>query len=184
MEKRDLLLEQWKMASELHRHMDDMVWRRFDYFVGLNTVLLGVYGYVWSQGRCAVVKFFGSIFVPLLGVVLSLSWAAIHKRAQLYHSLRKQQAETAERALAEEMDLEQPMVCQGSGLVYGVKPEDCGAELMEKIPHSAWGRIHTLDVVFGIALGTAIMWAISIVASAVILYFQCCLRLVIEGGTG
>lgn len=176
MDRHEFLLEQWKLASELHRHMDDMIWRRFDYFVVLSTALLTGYGYVWSQQKCAFIMFSGSVVVPLLGVALSVSWAAIHKRAQLYHSLRKLQAERAEKALTERLDPEQSTVSgdEQPRMVYGVKPEDFPEEIMDSVPHSAWGRTHTLDVVFGVGLGAGALWGILLFVSVIVLYLECC----------
>jgi hypothetical protein len=55
MDTQDLLLEKWKMASQLHRHTDNEPWwQEFNYFVGLNSVLLSVLVFVWSDSPSAL----------------------------------------------------------------------------------------------------------------------------------
>jgi len=51
MDKEQLLLEKWKMASELHRHEDNVTWQKFNYFVTLNAALLTVLAVIWSSGQ-------------------------------------------------------------------------------------------------------------------------------------
>ena len=60
--REQLLLEQWKLASELHRHQDSLIWNQFNYFTTFNLALFPIIGAVWS--------FLNNI--PLVAVFLSL----------------------------------------------------------------------------------------------------------------
>lgn len=48
MDRQELLLEQWKTASELHRHEDNLAWQKFNYFITLNGILVSAFGIVLS----------------------------------------------------------------------------------------------------------------------------------------
>ena len=137
MDKDDLLLEQWRMASELHRHMDDIIWRRFDYFVGLNVVLLSALGYISHIETETWLKPVASVLLPLLGIFVSDKWSRIHARGQQYHILRKLQAENRERALVERLELKHPVVGGREDLVtvYGSTPEDLPDTIGAKVEH-------------------------------------------------
>jgi hypothetical protein len=102
MNKEDLLLEQWKTASELHRHMDNLIWQHFQHFVTVNGVLLSALAVIWSgitsstalkQGALA----FASTVISTFGLNFSLVWCLIQRRQQLYHRYRCAQAKTTEK---------------------------------------------------------------------------------------
>jgi len=103
-DKEELLLEQWKMASELHRHMDNMAWQRFNYFTATNGVLLAALGAIAaSEGfngnppPCLLRMM--TIAIPILGAFASSIWYFIQKRGQGYHHYRGIQAKQTEEAL-------------------------------------------------------------------------------------
>jgi len=102
--KEKLLLEQWKVASELHRHMDNMAWQRFNYFTAANGVLLAALGAIavskasnGSSTPCLLKVI--TIAIPILGTFISLMWYFIQKRGQGYHHYRTLQAKRTEEAL-------------------------------------------------------------------------------------
>jgi hypothetical protein len=180
MDKKEFLLEQWKMASELLRHMDDMIWRRFDYFVALNTALLTALGFLWANERPPLLRLFGSILIPAVGLALSRSWATMHKRAQLYHAIRGIQAKRAEQALITELNPDTPGQSRGKQplAIFGVTPEnypDSYNEEMRHIPHSERGKgIRTLDIVFDIARGLGILWIVLFALCILVIFCRCC----------
>jgi hypothetical protein len=55
-DREELLLNQLRIASELHRHMDDMVWQRFSYFVTLNGILVSVLVFAWSNNSSSDIR--------------------------------------------------------------------------------------------------------------------------------
>ncbi|MFN2271252.1 MAG: hypothetical protein ACK2US_10475 [Anaerolineae bacterium] len=102
-DREQLLLEQWKMASQLHQHMDNMAWRRASYFVAVNGVLLSFLGVVVAEFSFSYRYpiFLGSVFVaiPFFGALISWVWAVVQRRTQLYYGYRLAQAQQAEKAL-------------------------------------------------------------------------------------
>lgn len=167
MDKHEFLLEQWKMASTLHLHMDDMIWRRFDYLIGLNVVLLSALGYVWHIETEAWLKLLASLLLPSVGVFLSNKWSRMHTRAQLYHSLRKVQAENAENILVNQLGLEHRLIAEreASCTVYGATPDDLPDKIKRDIGHSRWGETHTLDIVFKLSRWLERLWIVLLVLS-------------------
>lgn len=88
------------MAAELHRHEDDLTWRKFNHFLTLHGILLSALGVIWS-GTTAVRPNLraASIAISLFGMFASSVWSLIQKRGQLYHTYRIFQARAAEQAL-------------------------------------------------------------------------------------
>ena len=167
----DLLLEQWRIASELHRHMDDIIWRRFDYFVGLNVVLMGALGYVWQIETDAWLTIVASVLLPVLGIFISDKWSRIHAHGQLYHILRKLQAENREKALVERLELNCPTIGGREDLltVYGSTPEDLPDTIRNEIEHGVFGETHTLDVVFKISRCLVLVWSLLLMLAMFVL---------------
>lgn len=104
MDKEKLLLEQWKVASELHRRMDNMAWQRFNYFTAANGVLLAALGAIaaseafnGSSTPCLLKVM--TIAIPILGTFISSVWYFIQRRGQGYHHYRTLQAKRTEEAL-------------------------------------------------------------------------------------
>ena len=110
--KAKLLLRQWEMASELHRHMDNMAWQRFNYFTAVNGVLLAGLGTIVTSGAldksshsCLVSMM--AIVIPVIGAVASWVWFLIQRRGKQYHHLRACQARQTEKHEALKVDGEQ-----------------------------------------------------------------------------
>jgi len=100
MDKEDLLLEQWKMASELHRHEDRLTWQRFSYFVTLTGILISGLGLVLTQkGVDPTTQEFAMFLISLFGAIVSLTFLLIFRRAYYYHIYRIKQAKAAEEKL-------------------------------------------------------------------------------------
>ena len=104
MNKKDLLLEQWKTASELHRHMDNLIWQHFHHFITVNGILLSALAVIWSRitsgaalNQCTLA--FASTVVSFFGLNFSVIWYLIHRRQQAYHRYRCDQAKTTEKKL-------------------------------------------------------------------------------------
>lgn len=99
-----LLLEQWKTASQLHRHMDNMAWQRFNYFIATNGVLLAALGAIaasdtFNENPRPLLLLVVSVILCFSGMVISLIWLLIQKRGQGYHLYRAEQAKQTERDL-------------------------------------------------------------------------------------
>lgn len=97
MDKKDYLFEQWKLASELHRHEDNLAWQKFNYFIAVNGLLLSVLAVNWkdlaaSSNNLRVI----GIAISVFGTIISLAWFLVQWRGQLYHALRTRQAKKAE----------------------------------------------------------------------------------------
>lgn len=101
-DRQQLLLEQWKMASGLYRHIDNITWQAASYFIAIDGILLGVLGAVTTSaapGRYASLLKVVLVAIPVFGALISWVWAVVQKRTQLYHSYRLAQARQAEEAL-------------------------------------------------------------------------------------
>jgi hypothetical protein len=79
--KGQLLFEQWKMASELQRHEDNLLWQRFSYFVTLTGVLVSGLGVVLTNSRHPY-RFL--VIISFLGALVSLEFAFVFRRAYLF----------------------------------------------------------------------------------------------------
>jgi membrane protein YqaA with SNARE-associated domain len=100
--KAKLLLRQWEIASELHRHMDNMAWQRFNYFTAINGVLLAGLGTIVTSSafcrnpRPCLISVM-TIVMPVIGAVVSWVWFFIQRRGKQYHHFRCDQAEQTEK---------------------------------------------------------------------------------------
>jgi hypothetical protein len=102
MKKHDLLLEEWKMASELHRHMDNMAWQALNFFMATNGALFAILGAILISDKLAhdnLITLFIAVVISLVGLTISLLWAFIQIRQQLYQYYRGAQAKRAEEKL-------------------------------------------------------------------------------------
>ncbi|MBI5407167.1 MAG: hypothetical protein HZA18_05675 [Nitrospirae bacterium] len=102
MDKNDLLLEQWKMAVEMHRHMDNMARQAFNYFIVTNGVLIAALATIINSDAFKEKNLFTLIItfaIPFIGFFVSLIWGLIQKREQLYQYYRAKQAERTEDTL-------------------------------------------------------------------------------------
>ena len=100
MTREQLLLEQWRLASELHRHQDTLIWNQFNYFVTFNLALFPIMGIVWSFMKDALyAATFMSLLLTLLGGFICITWRQAHARQRAYHAYRNKQAAEAEAAL-------------------------------------------------------------------------------------
>jgi len=172
MNKRQLLLlEQLKIASELHRHMDHMIWQRFNYFIALNGLLLSALTVIWFSTADKTPLGFGlaiTAVIALFGGFVSFVWSKIQKRAQLYHRLRTTQARTAERASIESI-LNQADTTEDQWMleIYRYK----GVEEHEDIKSiccSRFGMTPTNDLVFTLSMILLALWVIIFVLVLVV----------------
>jgi hypothetical protein len=159
-DREQLLLEQWKMASQLHQHMDNMAWRRASYFVAVNGVLLGVLGIVVAEFTFSYryPLFLGAAFVaiPFFGALISWVWAVVQKRVQLYHGYRLAQARQAEEALT--MDGERVLTL----LEKTLNEQELGDPYLKRFkPYlsESWvGKMRTQGLWFTMAIILATIW--------------------------
>ena len=82
--KNIILLEEWKTASELHQHEDDLSWRKFNYFIAANSVLISVIAAGWSVDAKLEVINLAALFIPvsIFGTLISFVWTLTQKRGQ------------------------------------------------------------------------------------------------------
>jgi hypothetical protein len=170
--KQLLLLEQLKIASELHRHMDNMIWQRFNYFIALNGLLLSALTVIWFSTADKTPLGFGlaiTAVIALFGGFVSFVWSKIQKRAQLYHRLRTIQARTAERALIESV-LNQADTTEGQWMleIYGDKRLEEYEDIMKSICCSRFGMTSTNDLVFTLSMILLALWVIIFVLVLVV----------------
>jgi hypothetical protein len=175
--KEQLLLEQLKIASELHRHMDDMIWRRFDYFIALNGLLLSALTVIWFSRADKTPLGLGlaiTAVIALFGGFVSFTWSKIQKRAQLYHRLRTTQARTAERALIESVLNHADMTEDQWVLQIYVQRllEQC-KDIEQyndvwKVCCSRCGMTSTNDLVFTLSMILSALWVIILVSVLVV----------------
>lgn len=161
--KEQLLLEQLKIASELHRHMDHMIWQRFNYFIALNGLLLSALTVIWFSRADKTPLGFGlaiTAVIALFGGFVSFVWSKIQKRAQLYHRLRTTQARTAERALIESV-LNQADTTEDQWMreIYGYKGFEEHKDI-KSICCSRFGMTSTNDFVFTLSMTLLALWVI------------------------
>jgi len=100
MDKNYLLLEQWKMASELHRHEDRHSWQRFQYYITLTGILVSAIGVIWTAKTIdaeAIKTAF--IIISVFGAVTSFVFALIYKRSWVYHKYHIARAKETEEKL-------------------------------------------------------------------------------------
>jgi hypothetical protein len=118
-DREQLLLEQWKMASQFHLQMDNMAWQRASYFMAANGVLLAALGAVLralitdSDPIVCLLKVI-LVAIPLFGAFFSWVWTVAQKRAQLYTRYRMAQAKQTEEALM--VAGERILTLQGKGI--------------------------------------------------------------------
>lgn len=115
MDRNDLLLEQWKMAAELHRHGNEVTWNRFNYFIAMNGVLASAAAVVYSSHTQDLVQ----VRLPLsmlflFGSFVSWAWFLAHCRGEAYNRYRQHQAGAAEDAL--KIEGEQILTVYANGL--------------------------------------------------------------------
>jgi hypothetical protein len=95
MNREDLLLEQWKLASELQRHEDNLSWQKFGYGVAINGALLGAITIGPHENAPALLR----LIVPLVGAAVCGAWHLMQTRVALYQLHRTKQARCAEEQL-------------------------------------------------------------------------------------
>jgi hypothetical protein len=165
--KEHLLLEQWKMASELHRHMDNMAWQRFNYFVATNGLLVTALAAIGKDafGKDAFgkaptdpVKVI-AIAIPVIGLVVSIVWSSIQCRGQYYQYYRSAQARQTEEALT--IDGER---------ILSLYQWDLDEQNLITVPKCAKPRTH--DLMYRLALFFAGVWLSSIPFFVCFLFFQ------------
>lgn len=159
--KSKLLLEQLKMASELHRHMDQMAWQSLSYFAALNGALLSAFFVVWSSRSLSIrgKEAFG-FCIAVFAASASLVWSKVHKRMDLYHCLRSRQANAKEQALVESASLRANSAEDQYVLIYDGDPVEKHDDVMKAVPRSRWGKTSNYALVFQLALGLMSMWTL------------------------
>jgi hypothetical protein len=90
------ILEQWKMAADLHKNEDKLTWQRFSYFVTLTGLLISGLGLVISQnaGESETEEF--AFLVSFFGIIVSGIFVCIFSRSRFYQRYRIAQARTLE----------------------------------------------------------------------------------------
>jgi len=149
MNKKDLLLEKWKLASELHRHEDTLVWARFSHFLTLMGILISGLGLLqtsilpslYERGTAI------SIAISLFGILTSVIFSLIFLKSKKYQQYRVEQAKEAERALA--IDGEQILD------VYKSKLRE-----QELVPISSWSLFSTYTLILVLSLFMTLIWLI------------------------
>lgn len=159
MNKQDLLLEKWRLASQLHRHMDDMVWRRFSYFMGLNGILVSALALIWVNGSQQNNRWIGTAGIAAFGALTAYLWSKMQKRAQLYHAVRSRQAGEAEEMLLESIS-DPPTATEKWPTIYGRSLEDHREykKAKKNISCVRWGLTPTYELVFWLTVILAGAW--------------------------
>ena len=157
----DLLLEQWKTASQLHRHMDQMAWQTLSYFAALNGALLSVFSVILSSQFLKIpLRAFLGLLIAVLGFLTSRVWSKVHKRMQMYHCLRSHQTNTKEQAL-KKLALDQAETTEAECmLVYDDKPLECHQVVRDRVPRWTWGGTANYALVFRLAIRLMKAWIV------------------------
>lgn len=180
-----LLLRQWEMASQLHRHMDNMAWQRFNYFTAINGVLLAALGAVVSSdpfnadARPCLLNVVTAA-IPVTGAFVSWMWFLIQIRGRGYHHYRGNQARQTEARLkiGGERVLtlyQKPLNEYVKGLdkdgfdEHGVRFPPHLARYFKQCPPGRWGTHCLVGVVAGFF---AVSWSVA-VPFLVYLLFGC-----------
>lgn len=155
MNKEDLLLEQWKMASELHRHEDKHSWQRFQYYITLTGILVSVLGVIWATTSINPGdKEVAIRIISAFGALTSLVFALIFKRSSMYHLYRIAQAKEAEEAL--KMNNERVLTLYEKELREQKLVRVC-----------ILGRIPTSNLVFYLTIIMTLCWALLLLYSVI-----------------
>ncbi len=100
MNKEDLLLEQWKMAAELHQNEDRLIWQRFSYFVTLTGILISGLGVaLTAKTKDDDTQYLLLVVISMFGSVVSLAFSSVFQRAFYYHIHRIRQTAQIEKDL-------------------------------------------------------------------------------------
>jgi hypothetical protein len=177
-ERDQLLLEQWKMASQFHLQMDNMAWQRAGYFAAANGVLLGVLGSIASITEFT--EFTGFIYrtpllwrgmmaaIPLLGMLISWVWAVVQKRGQLYHCYRLAQARRTEETLTAGGERVLTLYEKGINKLDEQDLQNLADLYLTKFGvylRESWlGKIRTHDLIFTVAVSLMTIWLLLVPA--------------------
>jgi len=161
--KEELLLEQWKMASELHRHMDNLAWQRFNYFMATNGLLvtaLGAMGRDAFDETCPAPVRVMTVAIAVIGLLISIVWGLIQRRGQHYQYYRGAQARQTEECLR-----------IAGERVLTLYEKALNDQDLIAVPKCA--RLHTHDLVFRLALVFAGIWTLAIFFLVFFLFLDC-----------
>ena len=107
MEREDPLLEQWKKASELHQHEDDLYRRKFRQFMTINALLVSVLGVGWSLDIQYGVDIRPVVLAILaFGALISFVQTSVQERGGPYQNYQIAQAKQAENDLKEALEID------------------------------------------------------------------------------
>ena len=161
MTDQEVFLEQLKLASELHRHMDAMASQRFNYFIAVNAVLVPALTLIWFSDMTDTSntldwKLAFTAVIAAFGVVTSLVWCFVHKRTQIYHALRCRQAGAAEEKLlgCEATDPERVRVYEKGSRLQN--------EAAREVPKAWFGRRPDYDLMWTIPASLAVVWFLAL----------------------
>jgi hypothetical protein len=149
MNKNDLLLEKVKLASELHRHEDTLVWARFSHFLTFMGILISGLGLLQTsilpslQGKGKAI----SIAISAFGVLTSVIFSLIFLKSKKIQRYRVEQAKEAGRALA--IDGEQVLD------VYNLELDE-----QKLVPVSSLSLISTYKLMLVLSLFMTLIWTI------------------------
>lgn len=97
MDREQLLVEQWRLLSEIARHEDNLSWQKFGYGVVINGALLGALTISPTLLNAADSPV--RMLFPALGVVVCGLWHLMQSRVREYQKLRLEQAKEVETVL-------------------------------------------------------------------------------------
>ena len=167
MDKETLLLEQWKMASELHRHTDKIAWEGFNYFIATNGFLFIVLGAIVTSDsfkQRTPLPLIMTVAIPIVGMIASSLWGFIQIRQQLYQYYRGAQAKQAEEAL--KIDGQRILTLYEKNLNEQELISVAKFRRYLDSPVGKW-RAHSLVVVLAFSL--AIVWLLLMVSAFLLL---------------
>ena len=170
MSKDYLLFEQWKLASLLHRHEDDLSWRRIQYFLAINGTLLTVVAL--TINRISEIKNTGGAtdglefllqVISVFGFFLCLIWVFAQGRAQAYHSSWIHKAKLSERLLVPQGETEPPLTLYTDSL-QDVFSKDNIEKYEIKGGLKPYAKIPIQNLVIGFAIILAAAWVVGFFA--------------------
>lgn len=158
MTREELLLEQWKMASELHRHMENLAWQGLSIFIATNGGLMAVLGALVISDRFLqkdLVSYGVSGAICVTGMLLSSIWGLLQMRQQLYMYYRVAQAKQAEEALT--IDSERTLTLYEKNLN---EQDILSFPLLERYRKSPIGKWHAHSLVTVLSFLVATVWGL------------------------
>lgn len=158
----ELLKEQFAQALDLYKHEDNLNWSKINHLLYINTGLLGIYGFLFDkQNLLSGEKLSWMIsFIPIMGIVISVSFGIAIFAGISYLKQRKEQAALIETEIKG---------ITGHHILYG-KQEDGKKKLRKKLKEKNMKRSATQKVLLFIPTILAALW-VFVLAITLIMYF-------------